>query len=46
MRMLGYPPGWLEEAKKQVSGLMMFDKHGKGRSLSVLHAVNHEDLKH
>ncbi|CAC5392116.1 ZCCHC8 [Mytilus coruscus] len=29
MRMLGYPPGWLEEAKKQGSGLMLFDKHGK-----------------
>ncbi|XP_071181253.1 zinc finger CCHC domain-containing protein 8-like [Mytilus edulis] len=29
MRLLGYPPGWLEEAKKQGSGLMLFDKHGK-----------------
>lgn len=29
MRLLGYPPGWLEDAKKQVSGLVLFDKHGK-----------------
>lgn len=25
MRMLGYPPGWLEQAKVSGSGLTMFD---------------------
>ncbi|XP_067010968.1 zinc finger CCHC domain-containing protein 8 homolog [Anabrus simplex] len=28
MRMLGYPPGWLEEAKVSHSGLLLFDDHG------------------
>ncbi|KAJ8312797.1 hypothetical protein KUTeg_010170 [Tegillarca granosa] len=29
MRVMGYPPGWLEDAKVQTSGLAMFDKDGK-----------------
>lgn len=30
MRLYGYPPGWLEEAKtKTASGMSMFDKHGR-----------------
>ncbi|KAK3084758.1 hypothetical protein FSP39_018388 [Pinctada imbricata] len=29
MRVCGYPPGWLEEAKVSTSGISMFDKHGK-----------------
>lgn len=34
MRLYGYPPGWLEEAKtKTASGMSMFDKHG--RQISV-----------
>ncbi|CAD0196968.1 unnamed protein product [Chrysodeixis includens] len=28
MRMLGYPPGWLEEARISHSGIMMFDSKG------------------
>ncbi|XP_033746912.1 zinc finger CCHC domain-containing protein 8-like [Pecten maximus] len=28
MRVLGYPPGWLEEAKVQSSGLVLFDGEG------------------
>lgn len=31
MRMLGYPPGWMEEAKAETSGLAMYDKEGKGK---------------
>jgi len=34
MRAIGYPPGWLEEAKVQSSGLAMFDKHGRGKVYS------------
>ena len=30
MRMLGYPPGHLEAAKIQTSGLSLFDRDGKG----------------
>lgn len=30
MRMLGYPPGWYEEAKNVSSELMVFDFEGKG----------------
>ena len=30
MRVLGYPPGWLEEARMATSGLALFDKHGQG----------------
>lgn len=29
MRKLGYPPGWLEEAKHITSSLQMFDIDGK-----------------
>uniref|UniRef100_A0A2M4CJ76 Putative agap005070-pa-like protein n=2 Tax=Anopheles darlingi TaxID=43151 RepID=A0A2M4CJ76_ANODA len=29
MRMLGYPPGWLEEAKVTYSGLQLFDSNGE-----------------
>ncbi|OXU24103.1 hypothetical protein TSAR_010674 [Trichomalopsis sarcophagae] len=29
MRSLGYPPGWLEEARQQHSGLSLFDDAGK-----------------
>ncbi|XP_013180616.1 PREDICTED: zinc finger CCHC domain-containing protein 8 homolog [Papilio xuthus] len=29
MRMLGYPPGWLEEARISHSGISMFDSAGK-----------------
>lgn len=32
MRRIGYPPGHLEDAKAQKSGLSMFDKDGKGLS--------------
>uniref|UniRef100_V9IHB8 Zinc finger CCHC domain-containing protein 8 n=1 Tax=Apis cerana TaxID=7461 RepID=V9IHB8_APICE len=28
MRMLGYPPGWLEEARLQHSGLSLFNSDG------------------
>lgn len=28
MRMLGYPPGWLEEARLQHSGLTLFNSDG------------------
>lgn len=28
MRQLGYPPGWLEEAKLQHSGLSLFNSQG------------------
>ena len=30
MRMLGYPPGHLENARQETSGLAMFGKHGRG----------------
>ncbi|PSN33534.1 Zinc finger CCHC domain-containing protein 8 [Blattella germanica] len=30
MRLLGYPPGWMEEAKVSHSGLMLYDSQGKG----------------
>ncbi|CAG9864207.1 unnamed protein product [Phyllotreta striolata] len=33
MRMLGYPPGWLEEAKFVYSNLAMFDPDGKSLRL-------------
>ncbi|XP_069136277.1 zinc finger CCHC domain-containing protein 8-like [Argopecten irradians] len=33
MRVLGYPPGWLEEAKVQSSGLILFD--GEGNEVDV-----------
>lgn len=33
MRILGYPPGHLENAKQSTSGLTMFDKHGQGEVL-------------
>ncbi|KAJ9595978.1 hypothetical protein L9F63_012799, partial [Diploptera punctata] len=29
MRVLGYPPGWLEDAKVSHSGLTLYDSHGK-----------------
>uniref|UniRef100_T1ITY7 PSP proline-rich domain-containing protein n=1 Tax=Strigamia maritima TaxID=126957 RepID=T1ITY7_STRMM len=29
MRVLGYPPGWLSDAKVESSGITMFDAHGK-----------------
>lgn len=28
MRMLGYPPGWLEEARLQHSGISLFNSDG------------------
>lgn len=28
MRVLGYPPGWLQEAEVESSGLKIFDGHG------------------
>jgi zinc finger CCHC domain-containing protein 8 len=31
MRHLGYPPGHLEDARQQTSGLSMFGKHGLGK---------------
>ena len=45
MRMLGYPPGWLEHAKKQVSGLVLFDKHGKG-NIILLYIIIYDWLNH
>lgn len=35
MRVLGYPPGHLENAKQSTSGLTMFDKHGQGEMISL-----------
>lgn len=32
MRIVGYPPGHLENAKRRFSGLTMFDKNGLGES--------------
>ena len=29
MRNMGYPPGWLEEAKLQHSGITLFDSEGE-----------------
>uniref|UniRef100_A0A1B0CU21 PSP proline-rich domain-containing protein n=2 Tax=Lutzomyia longipalpis TaxID=7200 RepID=A0A1B0CU21_LUTLO len=37
MRLLGYPPGWLEEAKVSHSGLNLFDSEGR--------SVRHEDVE-
>jgi hypothetical protein len=41
MRMLGYPPGWLEEAQSQkaASHVRMFDKHGQGKSADNFNGV-------
>jgi len=30
MRVFGYPPGYLENARQETSGLAMFGKHGLG----------------
>jgi len=30
MRIFGYPPGHLENARQEASGLSMFGKHGRG----------------
>ena len=35
MRKLGYPPGWLEAAKEETSGLAIFDGAGKGNILNI-----------
>lgn len=32
MRLLGYPPGWLEEARLQHSGLSLFNSDGLAES--------------
>jgi len=34
MRVFGYPPGHLENARQEMSGLAMFGKHGLGELLS------------
>lgn len=31
MRLLGYPPGWLEDARISHSGLALYDSQGKGK---------------
>lgn len=36
MRTLGYPPGWMEDAKISHSGLTLYDCKGKGKCLCFL----------
>ena len=42
MRLLGYPPGWLEEAKVSHSGITLYDSQGKGKYCNY---ANHIKIK-
>lgn len=35
MRRLGYPPGWLEEAKISHSGINMLDSNGESKLVEI-----------
>jgi zinc finger CCHC domain-containing protein 8 len=35
MRTLGYPPGWMEDARISHSGLTLYDSQGKGKYFRV-----------
>jgi hypothetical protein len=41
MRQLGYPPGWMQEALLQDSGISIFDKDGNGKLLFVFFKMCH-----
>lgn len=45
MRMLGYPPGWLEHAKVSGSGLTLFDSDGKETEANENDEEDKYDLK-
>ncbi|KAG4076897.1 hypothetical protein HA402_015884 [Bradysia odoriphaga] len=45
MRVLGYPPGWLEHAKVSGSGLSMFDSEGKETDANESEDEDKFDLK-
>ena len=40
MRVFGYPPGHLENARQEASGLAMFGKHGLGELLNCIDYVD------
>lgn len=44
MRVLGYPPGWMEEAKSD-PGLSMFDKDGIGKCI-ILFSLHYFGYDH
>lgn len=37
MRLFGYPPGWLAEARMVQSGVTIFDKNGRGKYTASFH---------
>jgi hypothetical protein len=37
MRLLGYPPGWMEEARISHSGLALYDSQGRGKCFVHFH---------
>ena len=41
MRLLGYPPGWLEDARISHSGLALYDSQGKGKFVIAAYHCAH-----
>ena len=39
MRICGYPPGWLDDAKAETSGLAMYHKGGKGKYNRMIYSM-------